>query len=457
MTLSREYPLEMAAEKIVDPRSKEYFAEVIGCYNGGYYRSAIVMLWSVVVCDLLYKLDVLANSNNDATAKGILTEIEQDRQNNPDSPKWEEKLLNLTNDRTDVFDRATYLNLQTVQKHRHLSAHPVLTENDALYSPTREIARAHLRSALEGLLTKPPFMSGRVFDSFLEDLEAHRELLLVDDTSVGTYVESKYVKHFSGATEDDVFRRLWKIVFRVTGDQRAEDNRVVNFQALLFLFQRRASVAELLDGDPEYYSDCRFEADVSPLLGELLALYPGVYPKLSQAFQRLMKNYVESDFVAWAKATYLSGTAENHKSKVVDQIKEKREDADLSRSQLKGINEFYERIGDFDAAKAFAIQFYASSPLYDSADAAFRHVVKPMLDRFTKSDFENLFQKSDGNSQTYDRRRAKRDHRVLHEAIQDARIDFDFDKYPNMKESIGDHEYWEPDPEDEDIDDEDVF
>ena len=119
MTLSREYSFEMASEKIVDPRSKEYFAEVIGCYNGGFYRSAIVMLWSVVVCDLLYKLDVLANSNGDTTARGILDEIEQDRSNNPDSPKWEEKLLNLVFDRTEIFDRATYLNLQTVQKHRH--------------------------------------------------------------------------------------------------------------------------------------------------------------------------------------------------------------------------------------------------------------------------------------------------------------------------------------------------
>ena len=457
MTLSREYPLEMATEKIVDPRSKEYFAEVIGCYNGGFYRSAIVMLWSVVVCDLLYKLDVLANSNGDTTAKKILKEIELDRSANPDSPKWEEKLLNLVSNRTEIFDRATYLNLQTIQKHRHLSAHPVLTDNDALYSPTRDIARAHLRSALDGLLTKPPFMSGKVFGAFLEDLEAHRELLLADEDSVSKYIDSKYVKHFSDATEDDIIRRLWKIVFRVTTDKKAEDNRQVNFRALLFLLQRRASADELIGKDPDYFSDCRFEDSIAPLLAEMLALHPSIYSKLSTAFQQLMKNYAELDFAIWATASYLSDSPENHVVEVVEKIETKRKDGELNRREIRSVIDFYRRVGNFAAARSFGIQFYASSLGYDPANTAFKHIIKPMLDQFTKSDFETLFEKSEQNSQTYDRRRAERDHRAVKEAIENASVDFDFDLYPNMKRSIGDDEYWEPDDEAEDSEFDDIF
>jgi hypothetical protein len=50
-----DYSIELAAERIVDPRTKRYFAEVYGCYASGHYRSAVVMLWSVVVTDILFK------------------------------------------------------------------------------------------------------------------------------------------------------------------------------------------------------------------------------------------------------------------------------------------------------------------------------------------------------------------------------------------------------------------
>lgn len=52
--------IEDAAERIVDPRTRSYFQEVLQTYVNGNYRSAIVMLWTVVICDLVYKLRTLA-------------------------------------------------------------------------------------------------------------------------------------------------------------------------------------------------------------------------------------------------------------------------------------------------------------------------------------------------------------------------------------------------------------
>ena len=52
------------ATSIFDARSREYFSEVLSCYTAGNYRSAVVMLWSVVVCDLLFKIQTFNESDN---------------------------------------------------------------------------------------------------------------------------------------------------------------------------------------------------------------------------------------------------------------------------------------------------------------------------------------------------------------------------------------------------------
>ena len=46
-----DFSIERATEKIVIPRTRRYFDEVYGCYSAGHYRSAVVMLWSVVITD----------------------------------------------------------------------------------------------------------------------------------------------------------------------------------------------------------------------------------------------------------------------------------------------------------------------------------------------------------------------------------------------------------------------
>ena len=46
-----EYSIEQRATQIFDARTKEYFSEVLSCYAAGNYRSSVVMLWSVVVCE----------------------------------------------------------------------------------------------------------------------------------------------------------------------------------------------------------------------------------------------------------------------------------------------------------------------------------------------------------------------------------------------------------------------
>ena len=44
------------ADDIYFSKTREYFKEVLSSYANGNYRSAIVMLYSIAICDILYKL-----------------------------------------------------------------------------------------------------------------------------------------------------------------------------------------------------------------------------------------------------------------------------------------------------------------------------------------------------------------------------------------------------------------
>jgi hypothetical protein len=79
--------------------------------------------------------------------------------------------------RTQLLEAGDFANLEALQKHRHLSAHPVLSASEVLFEPNRETARADIRNTLEGVLTKPAIMMKKVFDAFVEDLEANAAVL----------------------------------------------------------------------------------------------------------------------------------------------------------------------------------------------------------------------------------------------------------------------------------------
>ena len=159
-----EYSIEQRATQIFDARSREYFSEVLSCYAAGNHRSAVVMLWSVVVCDLLFKLQHLVDLYGDAKAKAVLTDIGKLQEDNERSPVWETKLVESVAEQTQLLDIAERENLLHLQRQRHLAAHPVVNANFQLHRPNRDTARALIRSALDGLLTKAPILAKHYFN-----------------------------------------------------------------------------------------------------------------------------------------------------------------------------------------------------------------------------------------------------------------------------------------------------
>ena len=95
----QEFSLEKVSENIHFGKTKQYFQEVMSSYSNGNYRSTVVMLWSVTVCDIVYKLQSLIDLYDDASAKKILKELTKQQEAEPRSASWEIKLID------DVYEK----------------------------------------------------------------------------------------------------------------------------------------------------------------------------------------------------------------------------------------------------------------------------------------------------------------------------------------------------------------
>jgi hypothetical protein len=429
-----DYSIELAAERIVDPRTKRYFAEVYGCYSSGHYRSAVVMLWSVVVTDVFFKLDQLANAYADTTAQAILTEIDDLRKSNPKSPEWEAELISKVALRTDLIDNAELSFLQSLQAHRHLSAHPVMTSNDALFSPNKETARAHVRNVLDGVLTKPPIMSRRIFDTFIEDVEQIASLGL-GSCEMTKYLQAKYFRHFSLATFAHIFKSLWRVSFRST-DARCEANRNVNVQTLEIVFAKhRVELGRMISAERDWFSDVSFTGSTLGVMTGFFRAYSDVFPQLTDAVKTPIQRFAATSLDSFAVCWFVSESPEAHMDEVIRRIDACEILSGESFAQLCS------SLSTSDAIKKVyhaGIKLYCQSGNFDTADTRFQEMIKPCIERFSKEHFEAFLigcETCCGN-QAVARSRATRDHREMKKALDERHPEIDLAQYRAFKNSI---------------------
>lgn len=83
------FGIEEKIEMIESSSTKNYFKEVYSSYLNGNYRAAVVTLWSVLVCDAVYKTRRLIDLTDDKWAKKEISKIEELQRTNSTSSEWE--------------------------------------------------------------------------------------------------------------------------------------------------------------------------------------------------------------------------------------------------------------------------------------------------------------------------------------------------------------------------------
>jgi hypothetical protein len=156
-----------------DDRAKAYIAEAVASYRSGAFRSAIVGTWIAVCFDVIEKLRELALSG-DKEAEKHVEELEKTRKlgDIAKALKFERELLELARDKFELISHIEFIDLERLQEDRNRCAHPSLVSEDQVFSPSAELARVHLHSAVGHLLQHPPVQGKYALDRLLKEIDS---------------------------------------------------------------------------------------------------------------------------------------------------------------------------------------------------------------------------------------------------------------------------------------------
>ncbi|PJN57585.1 hypothetical protein [Bacillus mycoides] len=382
-----EFSIEQLANKIHHHKTKQYFEEVLRSFENENYRSSVVMLYTVVICDLVFKLKDLKEIYGDSKAAKILEDLENQKDENPVSSEWENKLIDKSFKEAKILENDVYTHIDTLKKYRNLSAHPVLNSMDILYRPNKELVEALIKNMLEGLLTKHPLFTKKVFVPFMEEVERIKSDF-PNEEKLEIYLNSKFFIHFNNELIEYMFKNIWKCVFQKEGENEVR-NREINYKVLLIIYKKyKHFLYEYIGKESAFFSGFLDKEITLTKIIDFLFQYPEVYRLLEPHTQELLKKRAKNDSQSIVRAVFVSDTLKEHFKYVDSEIHMmggKFYNTPFTRTYLlkelevttfynlakeeESLNEFYELM----------IRHYYHSGSYDGAHRSFELCIRPFF------------------------------------------------------------------------------
>lgn len=416
--------IEYKVDLIYHQKTKEYFEEVLSSYNNGNYRSAIVMLYSVVICDLIYKLNELSERYSDQTAISILNKIKEE-QENADSfrSKWESTLIKEVKERTHLFEANVFENFEYLKNQRHLSAHPTLDNFDILLKPNRDTVRANITNMLDGLLCKSPLLSNRLIITLLTDLESVKDVLILEQ-DFERYLNSKYFSRINKLAQEKLFRDLWKFSFKLD-DEKTTEIRGVIYKTLLVLHKKDPNnFKQQIENEKGYYSEVKFDNDIIfDFILEFLSYNPVIYHVMESSVKVIYEKKAESNLAFMVKSVFLANSFDEHLKKLNRYINSLQDNVPdkiytLEESSRIFLYSFAEKNGQVEQYLDFLIKLFRDVKRYDNADVNFNNYIITYKNFYSIVQFRTILDAIKHNSQINNRRRAESDNRYLRDFIE---------------------------------------
>jgi hypothetical protein len=148
-----------------DVQARTYIKEAVASYHAGAFRASIVGTWIAVCFDLMEKFRELALAG-DKEAEIQVQELDVLRRTGDVTRalKFERRILEVAKEKFELISPLEFVDLERLQQDRNRCAHPSLTADEKAYSPSAELARLHLHSAVTHLLQHPPVQGKYALD-----------------------------------------------------------------------------------------------------------------------------------------------------------------------------------------------------------------------------------------------------------------------------------------------------
>lgn len=433
-----EFSLENISEKIHYGKTKDYFREVLSSYHNGNYRSAVVMLWSVAVCDIVYKLQNLIDLYGDSVAKKILDNLTSLQERDPKSAAWEIELVDNTYKETNLLNGLEYENLRYLQKQRNLSAHPILNSDRELHTPNKETVRALIRNTLEDLLVKPPFYTQKIISELLEDIAESSPALNTRD-KVKRYVESRYLSRLKPEVELSIYRTLWKLVFKLE-DENCVKNRLINFRTIEVIGNRqRDNILKKITGDKDYYSNVSSGQQNLDFLIFYLSKNPTIYDLLNEDAKIKIQHHAENTSIGKLCGCFLKKSLADYHKDVLYLI-EGDTHFDFTEEQLSFLLKILDTEEWQNQFCRILSSYYCVSNSHNQANYRFQQAIFPYLELFDKDAIVFLIQRIEQEKHVHDYGGAIENHKEIKKKLfQLHEEEFDLTPYPHFKSNVAEY------------------
>jgi len=412
-------------------KTREYFNEVLSSYSNGNYRSAIVMLYSVAICDILFKLQELRDMFNDPIADSILREVDKMRNANDNKSKsrWEKELIDNVRNKTKLLDLEAYTNLNHLYDHRNFSAHPALNENYELITPSKETTIAHIKNTLNNILIKPPIFIKNVIDALTEDLRGKGEIYRGRYEELSTYLNNKYYCKMPESMKLTTLKALWKFCFCLPDNEDCMNNLRINRMALEILIDSIPKETSAYIRDNERFFSASYDGKCMICLVLMLSNHPEIYGVLGSEIRLQIDTYLEehtnAKLISWFKAA----TPKAHIQSLQD-----LQNINSDLTAVKLLIQHFDDMGELPLLIDYFIDYYGKSGNYNTADNRFEVEIQPFIDRMTDVQIVRLIEVTNNNRQIYDRGAAYRANKeIVLRAKEVLGLDFDYTVYPHFK------------------------
>ena len=418
-------------ENIYFKKTQTYFQEVVSSYANGNYRSAIVMLYSVVVCDMLFKLQELKDMFNDSVASEILKEVNKSRNehNTKSKSQWEKELIDSIYEKTELLDLESYTHMNHLYDYRNFSAHPALNENYELIAPSKETTVACIKNVLNDILIKPPIFITSIIDTLTEDLNGKYEIYKNEYDKLTTYLNNKYFSKMSITMKKAVIKAFWKFCFCIPDNEDCRKNLGINRKALEILISGVSrETIDYIKENNNLFSVASDDDCISNLI-IFLAKIPAIYNELNEdtilQIDNMINKFSEAKALSWFKYT----TPKEHFSylRSINAL-------DLDPIAIKQLAKHYENIGETYHLINFLIWYYGESRNFNMADERFEVAIEPYLEKMEESHFKQLIECTNSNRQIWARGLSSTaNNKIMQYARKYLDEDFEYEKYPNFK------------------------
>lgn len=420
----------------MDNRTKVYYNEILSVYNNKSYREAIVSLYTLVICDIIYKLESLEKHFNDENAIRILNEVKSKQKNENNKSSWEDYIINEVSKSTEIISDICNLKINQLKKIRNISAHPIL-EDFQLYIPSKFEVQGYILYFLENLFSKPYFMSKRNFTYILNDISGTSNKFHKNE-DFNIYVNNKYLNHMNHSTKLILFETLWKFVF-ILNNEECKKNRYDNYLFIRLIVNKNKDIC--LNYFKEHNNKFNNELNKSSI--EYFLLFIFEFTEFYNQLDQISKNIIKQQFI---ERPYLRmynifeyDDLENY-FKMVIEAKNDKEIKLKTKSQtiyfaIENILEILFIRNDSQKCLKYLCNLYGESYTFDEADWSFS-MVKKYISNFKENDIIYLLALSENNNQTYNRKKVKEDYLFLISYCKSKNIKIDFTQFTHLEKAI---------------------